>query len=152
MDTASPSNWYDFGSLAELKSSAVRSSDKVDNASSEVAQQFESLVLNLMLKEMRKTVSRSGLMDSEAMKTFEQMFDQQVALGMAKAGGIGLGKFIAQQLEMRASQTIVPGESVNPPIGDATSSSMSTGLPVASPASTYPLPTSRVLEQRGMRP
>ena len=152
MDTASPSNWYDFGSLAELKSSPTRSSDKVDSASSEVAQQFESLVLNLMLKEMRKTVSRSGLMDSEAMKTFEQMFDQQVALGMAKAGGIGLGKFIAQQLEMRASQTIMPGESATLPGSDTNSPSMPTGLPVVSPTPTYPLPTSRVLEQRGLRP
>ena len=117
-----------------------------------MAQQFESLVLNLMLKEMRKTVSRSGLMDSEAMKTFEQMFDQQVALGMAKAGGIGLGKFIAQQLEMRASQTIMPGESATLPGSDTNSPSMPTGLPVVSPTPTYPLPTSRVLEQRGLRP
>jgi flagellar protein FlgJ len=149
MDAASPSNWYDFGSLAELKSSSVQPSGKTDGktegATLEVAQQFESLVLNLMLKEMRKTVSRSGLMDSEAMKTFEQMFDQQVALGMAKAGGIGLGKFIAQQLEARAVQKLDPsavalGEEGAP-----------TGLPLVVPQPSLTIPTSRVLEQRGLR-
>lgn len=138
MDVGSPSNWYDFGSLAELKSSAVKPEGKTESATSAVAEQFESLVLNLMLKEMRKTVSRSGLMDSEAMKTFEQMFDQQVALGMAKAGGIGLGKFIAQQLEARAAQSVAPEEP---------------GLPVTAPTPSFGLPTttSRVLEQRGLR-
>jgi flagellar protein FlgJ len=147
MESSSPSNWYDFGSLAELRSSAVREPNKTDEASSEVAQQFESLVLNLMLKEMRKTVSRSGLMDSEAMKTFEQMFDQQVALGMAKAGGIGLGKFIAQQLEMRAANTITPGDEV----GGLTDSATPVGLPIKPSKMALPLPTSAVLEQRGVR-
>lgn len=136
MDTPSPSNWYDFGSLAELRSSAAQPNGKPAGATLEVAQQFESLVLNLMLQEMRKTVSRSGLMNSEAMKTFEQMFDQQVALGMARAGGIGLGQFIAQQLEARGGDVVKPAEA---------------GLPVQAPSVNFNVPTTRVLEQRGLR-
>lgn len=95
MDVRHPSSWFDFNSLADLKAKA---GDRPADATKGVAQQFESLFLNIMLKEMRKTVGRSGLLGSDAMETYEQMFDQQIALGMSKAGGIGLAPFIEQQL------------------------------------------------------
>jgi len=56
-----------------------------------------------MLKEMRKTVSRSDLLGSEAMESYEQMFDQQIALGMSRAGGIGLAPFIEEQLARQSA-------------------------------------------------
>jgi flagellar protein FlgJ len=89
------SNWYDFGSLAELRG---RASGQPGHEVSGVSAQFESLFLNLMLKEMRKSIQKSDLLGSDAMETYEQMFDQQVALGMAKAGGIGIGKFVETQV------------------------------------------------------
>ena len=102
MDIRTPASWLDFKSLADLKANA---GNRPDEATKGVAQQFESLFLNMMLKEMRKTVNRSGLLGSEAMETYEQMFDQQVALGMSRAGGIGLAPFIEQQLSKRAEST-----------------------------------------------
>jgi flagellar protein FlgJ len=102
MEVRSPSSWFDFNSLADLKAKA---GNRPDEATKGVAQQFESLFLHMMLKEMRKTVSRSGLLGSEAMDTYQQMFDQQVALGMSRAGGIGLAPFIEQQLGKRAEST-----------------------------------------------
>lgn len=95
MDIKSTSNWYDFGSLAGLRTQAEQ--NPLETQSS-VAKQFESLFINTMLKEMRKTVSRSELLGSDAVETYEQMFDQQIALGMANAGGIGLAPFIEAQL------------------------------------------------------
>jgi Rod binding domain-containing protein len=59
-----------------------------------------------MLKEMRKSVNKSGLLGSDAMETYEQMFDQQVALGMSRAGGIGLAPFIERELQKRAESTV----------------------------------------------
>jgi Rod binding domain-containing protein len=59
-----------------------------------------------MLKEMRKTVARSELLGSEAMETYEQMFDQQIAVGMAKAGGIGIAPFIEAQLARQNGQSV----------------------------------------------
>ena len=103
MDVRSPSSWFDFQSLADLKAKA---GNRADDATKGVAQQFESLFLNLMLKEMRKSVARSDLLGSEAMETYEQMFDQQIALGMSKAGGIGLAPFIEQQLNKHAESTV----------------------------------------------
>ena len=103
MDITGTSSWYDFGSLADLRAKAEH---RPSEAQSSVASQFESLFLNLMMKEMRKTVTRSGLMGSDAMETYQQMFDQQVALGMSKAGGIGLAPFIEAQLQRQSSVTV----------------------------------------------
>ena len=99
MDVRTPSSWFDFHSLADLKAKATT---RPEDASKGVAQQFESLFLNLILKEMRKTVNRSGLLGSDAMETYEQMFDQQIALGMSRAGGIGLAPFIQQHMDKQA--------------------------------------------------
>ncbi len=103
MDVKSTSNWYDFGSLAGLRAQAEQRPIEVQSS---VSQQFESLFINLMLKEMRKTVARSELLGSEAMETYEQMFDQQIAVGMAKAGGIGIAPFIEAQLARQNGQTV----------------------------------------------
>jgi flagellar protein FlgJ len=111
MDVKATSNWYDFGSLAGLRAQAGQ---RPSEAQSSVAEQFESLLINMMLKEMRKTVSRSDLLGSEAMESYEQMFDQQIALGMARAGGIGLAPFIEEQLARQNGQKIEAAAEVAP--------------------------------------
>ena len=103
MDVRTPTSWYDFGSLAEMRNKAEQ---RPQAATKNVAEQFESLFLNLMLKEMRKSVSRSGLLGSQTTETYEQMFDQQIALGMSKAGGIGLAPFIEEQLARQSGQRV----------------------------------------------
>lgn len=111
MDVKATSNWYDFGSLAGLRAQAGQ---RPSEAQSSVAEQFESLFINMMLKEMRKTVSRSDLLGSEAMESYEQMFDQQIALGMARAGGIGLAPFIEEQLARQNGQKIEAAAEIAP--------------------------------------
>jgi flagellar protein FlgJ len=111
MDVKSTSNWYDFGSLAGLRAQAGQ---RPSDAQSSVAEQFESLFINMMLKEMRKTVSRSDLLGSEAMESYEQMFDQQIALGMSRAGGIGLAPFIEEQLARQNGQKIETATEIAP--------------------------------------
>ena len=111
MDVKATSNWYDFGSLAGLRAQAGH---RPSEAQSSVAEQFESLFINMMLKEMRKTVSRSDLLGSEAMESYEQMFDQQIALGMSRAGGIGLAPFIEEQLARQNGQKIEASTEVAP--------------------------------------
>ena len=53
----------DFARMAQLRNNA-----KVDEEGSikEVAQQFESIFVNMMLQSMRKATERSGLLDSHA--------------------------------------------------------------------------------------
>ena len=92
--TPSPSTWFDFGALSQMKAQAVRSESEAAEGASK---QFESMFISLVLKEMRKTVSRSEMLNSQAMDTYQEMFDQQVALNMSKAGGFGIAKFMTQQ-------------------------------------------------------
>ena len=107
MDIKSSSNWFDFGSLADLRAKADRNPE---GAKAGAAQQFESLFINMMMKEMRKTVDRSDLLGSDAMETYEQMFDQQVALGMSKPGCIGLAKFLDEQMNRNKAPVVSPKE------------------------------------------
>ncbi len=65
-----------------------------------VSKDFETIFLQMMLKEMRNSVQKSGLMgDSQATSLFESMQDEQISRQLASAGGIGIGNMIYGQLE-----------------------------------------------------
>ena len=91
----------DFAQIAQLKSNA-----KADAAGSikEVAQQFESIFINMMLQSMRKATERSGLMDSDAAQTYESMFDQELALHLSEQGGFGVAEALERQIQMNQSR------------------------------------------------
>ena len=118
MKTAGATNWYDFGGLAGLRAEAA---DQPHKANSEISKQFESLFLNLMLKEMRKGIPKGELLGSDAMESYQQMFDQQVSLGIARAGGIGIAKFIDAQLNRPLGQS-----AANSPIELSTTEALKT--------------------------
>lgn len=94
------SNYHGFSDLAALKKEAVESPRE---AIMPVARQFESVFLQMMLKSMRETVGEGGLFDNESMKTYQGMFDEQLALSLSQKGGIGLAESIAQQLAPEGS-------------------------------------------------
>jgi len=65
-----------------------------------VAQDFESLFLGYMMKTMRQSVAKGGLWgDSQGEQIFSEMRDDELAKGLAKAGGIGLAKLLEEQLK-----------------------------------------------------
>jgi len=92
--------YTDFSGLASLKGQA---NVEPENAVKEVAKQFESLFVSMMLKAMRDAVPKDGLFNSNQMDSYQQMFDQQLAVDMAQGGGVGLAELIEQQLSMGAS-------------------------------------------------
>ena len=67
-----------------------------------VAQEFESLFLNEMLKSMRKAndvFADGNFMNSNESKTYRDMYDQQLAVTLSKnKGGIGLASVLERQL------------------------------------------------------
>jgi flagellar protein FlgJ len=64
-----------------------------------VSKDFESIFLNYMLKQMRKTVPEDSLMGtSNAKDIFTEMYDETLSNELAKAGGIGLGALMYKQL------------------------------------------------------
>jgi len=61
--------------------------------------EFESVFINYMLKSMRSAVTEDGLLgNSNESKIIRSMFDENLALGMAKGKGMGLGKMLFENL------------------------------------------------------
>jgi flagellar protein FlgJ len=66
----------------------------------QASEQFESLLLNFMIREMRATVPESTLFPkSMAEEIFSDMLDEKIAGQMAQNGGIGISQMIFNQLK-----------------------------------------------------
>ena len=90
-------NALDFAGLAQMRAGAVQGDEKVTK---EVAQQFEAIFINMMLKSMREATDRSGLLDSESTKTYESMFDQQLSTELAANGTFCIAQALQNQLNL----------------------------------------------------
>jgi len=65
----------------------------------EAAREFEGLLLEQMVKEMRDAVPKGGLMGQQAGQgLFEEMLDGEFVRVMSKGGGIGIADFLAKSL------------------------------------------------------
>ena len=106
-------NALDFAGLAQMRAGAGQGREKVTK---EVAQQFESIFINMMLKSMRDATERSGLLDSEATKTYESMFDQQLSTELAGKGTFGIAEALQNQLNLNPSKS---GRGEYMPLGQA---------------------------------
>ncbi len=87
----------DLQGMASLRREAASDTPEARRA---VAQQFEALFLNQMLKQMRdaSSVIDGGLVDRERMRFHEDMLDQQMSLTLSRGRGIGLADSILRQL------------------------------------------------------
>ena len=108
--------YTDFSGLTALKAKA-RGDQKA--AAAEVAQQFESMFLQMMLKTMRQASLAKGLFDGEAMQKYRDMHDQQMAIHLAQSGGIGLADVIEKQLAGGANIVARKNRSVTDYIANA---------------------------------
>ena len=86
----------DMQGLEQLRAQARYSPDQALKA---VAQQFESVFLNMMLKSMREATPQDSMFDSEQTKMFTGMLDQQLAQSMASRG-VGLADIMVKQLSL----------------------------------------------------
>ena len=60
---------------------------------------FESIFISQMLKEMRKSIPKSGLLDGGSEQdAYLSLFDEAFSKSMAQGGGIGLGKILYQNI------------------------------------------------------
>ncbi|MCQ8102552.1 flagellar assembly peptidoglycan hydrolase FlgJ [Methylomonas sp. SURF-2] len=95
LNTDSASVYTDFNGLAKLKQGAR---EQTPEAIKEVAKQFESVFLTMVLKSMRQAKLADGAMDSKQSEFYRDMFDQQMALELSGKPGIGMADLIARQL------------------------------------------------------
>ena len=95
----SPNNFYSHDhELIKLQQSKESYKVDVDDPVKEVSQQFESLFVDMMLQSMRKATQKSDLLDSHAMQTYEQLFDQEIAKNLSKSSVFGIAEAIERQI------------------------------------------------------
>ena len=110
MNTISdPKTSYDFAGIGALKAQAARDG-RDDDAIKKTADQFEAMFLQMMMKSMRSTIQKGGLLDSAGTETFEQMLDQQFAMAMAGRRSTGLSQMVENFI--RRSQGLTTDESM----------------------------------------
>ena len=63
-----------------------------------VADQFEAIFLETLLRQARESKLSDGLFDSKADDNFEQMFDQELANSSSKLVEIGIADAILRQI------------------------------------------------------
>ena len=92
-----------------IGSESLETAKNKDKELMEVAKKFEAILIHQMLKEMRKTIHKSDLLDSFSLQQFESMMDEEIAGEMAKHKGIGLADSLFYQLSRLEKDS-------NPPI------------------------------------
>ena len=92
--------YTDFNALAGLKAEAKKDSPEALKA---VAKQFEALFLNNILKSMRAGKLSEGLLDSQESDSYNEMYDQQLAVHLSGDPGVGLADLIVKQLSPKGA-------------------------------------------------
>jgi len=102
--------YTDFRGLAELRSHAGDHSEKTLR---KVAGEFEALFVQMMLKSMRDANLGEGLMDSDGTRTYQSMYDQQLAIDMSRQQGLGLADMMVKQLQRTDTKAPQAGNDVD---------------------------------------
>lgn len=105
--------YTDMSGLAKLRAQA---SQKSPEANKEVARQFEALFIQTMLKAMRQASQLGETTDGEQTRFYQDMYDKQIALDLARKDGIGLAAIIERQLAGPVSVDAVPQAEAMPQI------------------------------------
>ncbi len=92
-------NVHDLGSVNKLREAIASGDEKVLK---EAAQQFEAIFVQMMFKSMRKAqeaiADENSPFNSQQVKFYQEMHDQQLAADLSSGGGLGLADLIIQQL------------------------------------------------------
>lgn len=89
------SSYLDFSGLGELRGRAAKDSQ---GALRETAEQFEALFIQMMMKSMREATFKSDMLQSDALDTYQDMFDKEISVSMAARGNMGLATMLQSQL------------------------------------------------------
>ena len=92
-----------FSKMTEKNLERLRNESNFGKLGSEkgiekVSRDFESVFLHKLLTAMRKTVPKSGLLDSFASDMYQSMMDEEMAKEMSTKKGMGMGEMIYNEL------------------------------------------------------
>ena len=138
--------YSDLNRLNQLKVGDKNS----DGNMRKVAQEFESLFLNEMLKSMRSATDALGQdnpLNTAAAKQYQEMYDQQLAVSMSReGGGIGLADVLMRQ--MSKNKPLAPGEAAALSAAKQEAAKAAVQTPIAAGTVATDGPLSRLNGQR----
>lgn len=84
-------------SFAKRLEEAARNNN--DKELKKACQEFEAIILNILYKQMKSTVIKSGLIEEDpGTGIFESMYDEQLMEQASKTGSFGLAESLYRQL------------------------------------------------------
>ncbi len=111
MNTLPSSVYNDFSGLAALRHQAR---EDQAGASEKVARQFESLFIQMMVKQMRQASFGDGLLDSKQTKFVQEMYDQQLAVHLSEQRGMGMSEMLQRHIGGAQAPGTVPLAGLQP--------------------------------------
>ena len=94
----------------DLKKSPISSDtmkDVKDEKLRKACADFEAIIIQQMLRTMRKSVPKSELLEtSYAEEIYQSMHDDELAKGLAHGRGVGLGELLFRQISGQVRSTI----------------------------------------------
>jgi len=137
INTNSAKSYSDFSALGELRGKAQRNEA---GALRESAQQFEALFIQMMLKSMREAsdVMKSDMFQSNALETFQGMYDKEISMQMAQRNSLGFADVVVKQ--MTANQ-VAPSTADMLAVRNGSKSLIPTGMPLNKPVNPMSLQT-----------
>ncbi len=110
LSAADASVYTDLNSLQGIKQLGKGQTADREQALEQIAKQFESVFLNMMMKSMRdanKAFEDPGMSGSSDMQFYQQMFDQQLTLSLSQRG-VGIADALVRQLKQGLPEQAVP--------------------------------------------
>jgi murein DD-endopeptidase MepM/ murein hydrolase activator NlpD len=101
----------------------------------EAAKKFEGLMIQMMVKEMRKTLPENGLFGSDDISMYEDLFDQVIADRIAEGRGLGLAEQMIKAADGKLG-SIEDASATRAPLPG----SLQLSIPAVSPGPRAPMP------------
>lgn len=94
--------------ITMLDGLAAPTAPSVGHGDAETAREFEAMVIQIMVKEMRNALPDDGLFASSSLSTYNDMFDAEIAKRIADNGGFGLADSLQSRLGSTDEATVRP--------------------------------------------
>ena len=103
--------YTEFSGLQKLRAKVSGHENTAESreATKEVAKQFESLFLQMMLKSMRDATATGDSAESDQTRFYQEMFDKQIALDLANndnSGGLGIAAMLEKNMAGNQQKSI----------------------------------------------
>lgn len=119
----SAGGYVDFARFGTMRARAHRDSD---GTMAQVADEFEAMFAELMLKAAREADHGDGLFESSELNTYHELFDSQLAQSLAKSQDFGFSKMLTQQFagELAQARTRASEDGTQVPVKTTTLNSI----------------------------